>query len=153
MQLSGGVPVDLNPETFWSLLGRSDVRFRLRLQDRDGRIGSLEVLASQIVLDVGRKSDPVVAEIAFIATRADAVTYDRDQDRTILNCSASLKHCYERTTVRLNASVAPATHGETVNEIVGSGVRKVARRTLPPEPVAADLSKRCHSQRACVDLC
>ena len=33
----------------------------------------------------------------------------------------ALKHAYVRDTVTINANVAPATHGETVSEILGSG--------------------------------
>jgi len=35
--------------------------------------------------------------------------------------SAPLGYCYDRSTVTVNANVAPATHGETVGEIAGSG--------------------------------
>jgi predicted phage baseplate assembly protein len=35
--------------------------------------------------------------------------------------SAPLQRCYDRSTVTVNANVAPATHGETVSEIAGSG--------------------------------
>lgn len=35
--------------------------------------------------------------------------------------SPALKHKYKRETVTINANVAPATHGETVQEVLGSG--------------------------------
>ncbi|MEE9423396.1 MAG: putative baseplate assembly protein [Methylococcales bacterium] len=40
---------------------------------------------------------------------------------TRITFSPALKHTYIRETVTINANVAPATHGETVQEVLGSG--------------------------------
>ena len=40
---------------------------------------------------------------------------------TLGKLNAPLGCCYDRSTVTVNANVAPATHGETVGEIAGSG--------------------------------
>jgi hypothetical protein len=40
---------------------------------------------------------------------------------TRITFSPALKHVYKRDSVSLNANVAPATHGETVQEVLGSG--------------------------------
>ncbi|NEQ30829.1 MAG: hypothetical protein F6K04_07485, partial [Leptolyngbya sp. SIO4C5] len=40
---------------------------------------------------------------------------------TQITLQAELAHPYKRNTVTINANVAPATHGETVQEILGSG--------------------------------
>ena len=40
---------------------------------------------------------------------------------TQLTLQKGLAHAYVRETVTINANVAPATHGETVKEILGSG--------------------------------
>ncbi len=42
-------------------------------------------------------------------------------NRTVLSFTGGLNKKYKRDTVTLNGNVAPATHGETVNETLGSG--------------------------------
>ncbi len=37
-------------------------------------------------------------------------------------------HAYVRSSVRLNANVAPATHGESVQEVLGSGDAALAHQ-------------------------
>jgi predicted phage baseplate assembly protein len=39
----------------------------------------------------------------------------------LLRLASDLKHSYQRASVTVNANVAPATHGETRNEVLGSG--------------------------------
>ncbi len=118
--LGGGTLQGLAPPQFGAALAtRPAPALRLRLEDRDERRGTLVANADQIVQEPARKDDAVVAQIAFIAGRSDAVTQSRD--RTTLALAASLHYCYDRATVRVNANVAPATHGETVNEILGGG--------------------------------
>ena len=45
--------------------------------------------------------------------------------------STPLQRCYDRSTVTVNANVAPATHGETVSEIAGSGEAAGANQSFP----------------------
>lgn len=114
----GSTDIYLSPEDFSaSLEAGSPGMLQLRVKDRDGRSGRLTARGSDIILDTSHEDDPVVSEIAFIATNSDAITHGRD--RTRLRFSAPLKHCYERATVRLNGNVGRATHGETVEEILG----------------------------------
>jgi predicted phage baseplate assembly protein len=56
--------------------------------------------------------------VAEIATLKSTVP---DGDLTRLNFTGNLEHTYRRETVRINANVARATHGETKNEVLGSG--------------------------------
>ena len=116
MRLLGGSSVALTPEEFRDALG-GEVRLRLSVEDRDGRTGSLTVWAFEIHLQASRKDDRQVMEIAFIAPVPSAVSQERD--RTSLKFTAPLKHCYERVGMRVNANVARATHGETVQELLG----------------------------------
>jgi predicted phage baseplate assembly protein len=76
-----------------------------------------------------------VSEIAFVGPLPDAVS--PRPERTTLALAAPLAHCYDRPSARVNANVARATHGETVNEILGSGDARVpnARFTLKQSPV------------------
>ena len=87
--------------------------------DRDGRGATLACAAAALDLDSPATGDPRVAEIARVADAADGVTHDRD--RTHLRLAVALRHVYAPETVSINANVAPATHGESVSEILGSG--------------------------------
>lgn len=124
-----------------ALLPGSITTLRLRLEDRDGRSGVLVVAASNVLLRSAKKDDRIVSELAFIAAAPDAVRPDRD--RTTIKLSDPLRYCYDRTTVSINANVAPATHGETVKEIMGSGSamssnQQFVLRQSPVTHVSAD---------------
>ena len=54
---------------------------------------------------------------------------------------AALRHVYDRETVRVNANVAPATHGETVSEILGSGDAARANQRFPLKQPPAHLRR------------
>jgi len=96
------------------------VQERWRLMDRDGFVGLLEAAAGDVVLKPAAGDDPTVSEVAFIDDREDAVTSDRN--RTAITLRDPLKGSYDRVTVRINANVARATHGESVrDEVLGSG--------------------------------
>lgn len=118
-RMVGSTLVGLGAEEFAGLLGRTSVNLRLRLLDRDGRSGRLQAKASQIRLAAGHKDDPLVRQIAFIGTGADALSHDRE--RTYLKLQAALQHVFERASLRINANLAPASHGETVEAILGDG--------------------------------
>jgi hypothetical protein len=92
---------------------------RWELEDRDGRRGSIDAAAAAFVLDPASKDDPVVSEVVLVAAVPDSVSQDRD--RTYLRLGTALARAYDRQTVRINANVAPATHGESVSELVGGG--------------------------------
>jgi len=115
----GSTLVALDAAGFYALLGSSSARLRLRLLDRDGNSGRLDAKGNQVQLQASRKDDEIMREIIFIASGDDAVYSDRD--RTSLKLAAPLEHVYERASVRINANVAAATHGETVDAILGSG--------------------------------
>ncbi|HVD30066.1 MAG TPA: putative baseplate assembly protein [Mycobacteriales bacterium] len=53
-----------------------------------------------------------------VHTLADALLVD---GHTLLQLEVPLRHGYRRGSVRINANVAPATHGETREEILGGG--------------------------------
>jgi uncharacterized phage protein gp47/JayE len=78
----------------------------------------LELAIGQIVMLTGTRADlnGVIASEAL--TIADIAFVD---GYTTLTFRQSLTNSYVRATVTINANVAPATHGETVQEVVGSG--------------------------------
>jgi hypothetical protein len=87
--------------------------------DHDGTEIIIEAPAERILLQPALKDDAVVSEVCAVAHGANAV--QSDHARTTLTLHAPLTNCYDRSTVTINANVAPATHGETVGEIAGSG--------------------------------
>jgi predicted phage baseplate assembly protein len=119
-EMVGDTAQALPPAEFEAALASTTATpLRLAVLDRDGRLGTLDAQSDGVGLARALKEDDVVQEVARIADIADAVTHDRE--RTTLALAASLRHCYDRATVRINANVAPATHGESVSEIAGSG--------------------------------
>jgi hypothetical protein len=118
--LPGGGLETLDPDALLAAIEEDDAEtLTWSLRDRDGRSGSLLAGADKVQLDPAVDDDEVVAEVAWVADAADGVTHDRD--RTHLRLAAGLRHALDRATVQINANVAPATHGETVKEILGSG--------------------------------
>ena len=127
-RLIGGTPVAIDAQAFAALTRHSNLSLQLKLMDRDGRVGTLVAQGRQIELAARTKDNPTVSEIAFIATTSDAVLHDRDH--TQLKLQAPIAHVYERGTLRINANVAPATHGETVEAILGDGDGSVANQSF-----------------------
>jgi len=68
-----------------------------------------------LTLVPAEQDDPVVAEVAFL----DLITPEKE--RTTLALADALANLFDRTTVSVLANVAPATHGETLTEVLGSG--------------------------------
>lgn len=111
----GGV---LTPEMFGNELSTSN-QLVLKVQKRDGQVGTLSVAANHLRFENAYKDDPEVSELVVIDSILGSISSDRD--RSTLKLKSSMRNCYERATVRINANVTQATHGETVNEILGSG--------------------------------
>jgi hypothetical protein len=124
-RLIAGSAVALGSEEFAALIGHA-VPLRLQLLDRDGRRGALAAFADDIVLRPGEESDPTVSEVALSGSTADDVVHGRDH--TFLKLQQALGHVYERASLRVNANVAPATHGETVEALLGSGDASTANQ-------------------------
>ncbi|HMC54292.1 MAG TPA: putative baseplate assembly protein [Gemmatimonadaceae bacterium] len=93
---------------------------RFHVLHHDGREGHIDgLLGRQIELAPALKSDSVMSEVVSIEDSATAVT--DETTHTSVRLAARLRHAYDRWTVRVNANVALATHGETVSELLGSG--------------------------------
>lgn len=118
--LSGDLVERLAPAELMAAIDADDASpLRWTLTGIDGRTGTMEAGADALELDPATKDDPIVSEVATIADSADGV--EQDRERTHLLLSLPLRGVYDRETVVVNANVAPATHGETVSEILGSG--------------------------------
>jgi hypothetical protein len=119
MEIGGGAEVVIPPPDLASVLLAGAASLRWRLIDRDGRLGTVDAVASAVRLQSALSDDPIVRELSTVAGGDSAVQHDRD--RTTLQLDAPLVHVYDRATATVCANVAPATHGETVSEVAGSG--------------------------------
>lgn len=118
--LAGGVVQQLSADELLEAVETNNpTNLTWRVTDRDGTPGTLVAGGDDLELSAATPDDEMVSEIAFIATLADGVEHQRD--RTHLHLALALRNCYDRETVTINANVAPATHGETVSELLGSG--------------------------------
>jgi hypothetical protein len=90
-----------------------------RVRGDDGFTGRLIARGKDVMRAVIDEDDEPVSEIVHVAPLADAVT--STPQFTELRFAAALKNVYERSTVTVNANIAAATHGETVEELLGNG--------------------------------
>ncbi|HTB74273.1 MAG TPA: putative baseplate assembly protein [Polyangiaceae bacterium] len=80
-----------------------------------GSSGTLYVRDTYVLLGPSDKADPATGEAAL------ASTVEPGGDSTMLGLKAALARIYDAATVAINANAVDATHGETVQEILGSG--------------------------------
>jgi len=125
----------LTPSQFSNALDKGNLILRLSVTDGDGVDGIITVNSGKIQLDDARDGDALIAEVVQVDSDETAVTADRT--RTGLKLASALKNVYQRDTVRINLNVAPATHGETIEEILGNGDARLANQafTLKQQPL------------------
>lgn len=128
-------PVSLTPLQFSDLLASGNANLRLAVTDRDNISGVLNAKSGEIKLGQALKDDEPISEIVQLSGDPSAVSSDRD--RTHIKLSADLANVYQRDTVQINFNVAPATHGETVEEILGNGDARLSDQsfTLKQQPL------------------
>ena len=142
--LDAGTPAALDPAGFGAALtpGAASLALIVEAEDRDGTRGvltdsgtSAPSVSSASLERVPADKNPMVQEIALIATGAAAVTADRD--RTTVALARNLGYCYDRATVTVNANVAMATQGASTTAIPGSGSASAPnqRFTLASSPL------------------
>lgn len=97
-----------------SPLKEPDGTLRWRLMDLSGQAGFVQTKPENLL---SLSSDEeAVSELAFIKTTSS------DETRTTLILEEPLANRYDPPTVTINANVVKATHGESVREVLGSGV-------------------------------
>jgi predicted phage baseplate assembly protein len=92
---------------------------RWTLMDRAGRRGTLDCADAALVLQAPLREDPVLSEIVFISTAANAILPAFQY--TALALASALVNVYHRASFAACANLAPATVGESVSESAGSG--------------------------------
>ena len=90
--------------------------FEWSVQTREGFLGTVFASSTQMEYAASLDDDETAAEVATIAESLG----DGDEPTT-LRFDAALEGIYDRATVAVMANVAPATHGETKTETLGSG--------------------------------
>jgi hypothetical protein len=80
-----------------------------------GDAGTLTGNASAVQFAAAASADPTASEAARVGT------LEKSGAITRIGLAAPLARIYDRASVRVNANVVEATHGETVQEILGSG--------------------------------
>lgn len=77
--------------------------------------GTLQVDDAYVQLQSADKNDPVTSEAAQVTTT------QVNGDLTAIGLDTALQRIYDAKTVNVNANAVDATHGETVQELLGSG--------------------------------
>lgn len=96
------------------------------LRDRNGFEGFVEVFPPEdnISLQPAAIDDEIVSEVCIIKTPPN------DQLQPILTLTKALQNSYDPETVVIYANVTPATHGETIEEVLGSGDGTLTNQTF-----------------------
>jgi hypothetical protein len=94
----------------------------------------LFLAAGQQVIVSGKRTDVENTSHTECVTIKDVWL---ENGRSVIEFQDSLEYDYHRSTVAINANVAPASHGETVSEILGSGdgAKSHQRFTLKQSPL------------------
>jgi hypothetical protein len=104
-----------------------------RVLTTKGVTATLTAAPGAVALIPSDKADPEVSETMVIADSGVAA----EAARTTLTFTKSLARAYDRATIRVNANVVDATHGESVQEILGGGDSSAANQsfTLKQRPL------------------
>ncbi|MCH8303733.1 MAG: hypothetical protein IIB94_01235 [Candidatus Marinimicrobia bacterium] len=107
------LPTDeINGDRFW------------HLKDRFGFSGVLKEMGKDLItLMKSSEEDKIVSEIAFV----DMLVHN---EHTSITLRYPLSNVYDAATVMINANVVGATHGETVEEVIGTGDATVANQSF-----------------------
>jgi hypothetical protein len=87
--------------------------------DHDGTLIPVTGTPDVLTIAPARKEDDVVNELHVVTAVEPGVA--GAAGTVTLQLDAPITTCFDRATVTVNANVAPATHGETVSEVLGSG--------------------------------
>ena len=94
---------------------------RWLLKNRDGFVGTLDTLSSDVIATADLILLPAAKNSALVSELVEVDVPPDDQQHPVLRLKAPLKYSYDPATVAIAANVVRATHGETVQEVLGSG--------------------------------
>jgi hypothetical protein len=93
----------------------------LSLRTLDGQSGTLTTAIANVMLVPAPTTAETVSEVATLVSASSYTDPTDGESTTTLELQAELANSYDRATVAICANVAPATHGATVNEVLGNG--------------------------------
>lgn len=128
LRVVGTSAFPMTPTAFGAARGTTAL-LRLTLLDRDGTVGVVDLKASDFMLRPSLDTDESLSEV--VTPGSDGADIGHDRDGTTVHLTAATQHVYERESLRVNANVARATHGETVQETLGSGVSRQSNQQFP----------------------
>lgn len=96
-------------------LPKTDGSIEWHLKDENGFEGLVTTQPGEIIPKAAEADDDIVSEINII----DRIS--SDEEHTTITLEDPLQYTYDRKSVTFNANVATATHGETIEEVLGSG--------------------------------
>jgi len=113
-----------------------------------GISGTLLVDSDHVTLLPAEKADPLTGEATVVGTVSVA------GDFTTLGLKAPLTRIYDAQTVTVNANAVNATHGETVQEILGSGdaTNDALRFTLKQAPLTYVTASTANGSRSTLEV-
>jgi hypothetical protein len=96
--------------------GAEDAPAALLLRDPVGRMGTLAARPGELAWRPAAADDAGAGEVAVVVSTGEGPT-----GGTALVLAAPLEHAYDPATVAVLGNLAPATHGGTTAEVLGSG--------------------------------
>lgn len=93
----------------------------LSLRTLAGQTGTLTAQTNQFQLIPAPATAATVSEMATLESASSYTDPTDGTSTTSVLLAKALANSYDRATVGINANVAPATHGATVNEVLGAG--------------------------------
>jgi hypothetical protein len=91
------------------------VSLRWTLRDGDGFEGAVTAPVGEISLQPALVEDSKVSEVVILSGT------ERSGGRSVLSLKEAMENCYDPAAFLVYANIARATHGETAEEVLGSG--------------------------------
>lgn len=101
------------------------VQWQIRKEIEEKKVtGYVEIEPAHLTVIPAEEDDDLVSELVAIKK------VEEGQQHTTITLSSEMKNCYDRETAKVYGNVADSTHGETINEVLGSGVGSKANQSF-----------------------
>ncbi|MGD2178597.1 MAG: putative baseplate assembly protein [Anaerolineae bacterium] len=94
-------------------------QIKLHLEHETGFAGFVTLAPRDFIALPADEARGIVSEVVVVVDRVESD--ESNAESTVLFLEDALQHAYDATTVEICGNVAKATHGETVEEVLGSG--------------------------------